>query len=147
MTGNSCVFQANDTVSYVNAEGDVPLYFATYNVAKMGLSSAGGLSVGLVYYYCDAGANNIIASGNIGAGLYTPLEDIHAADTVRADVAFNVNGTDGVTQAASAGTICIPTAIAGGIVTAQSQITYAADGIYLLPTSITISKGLITAIV
>lgn len=39
----------------------------------------------------------INAAGNIGAGGETnPQEDIHAADTIRADVAFNLNGTDGV---------------------------------------------------
>jgi hypothetical protein len=32
--------------------------------------------------------------GNVGAGTSNPQEDVHAADTVRADTAFNMNGTD-----------------------------------------------------
>ena len=76
----------------------------------------------------------------------TPAENVHASDTVRADIAFNLNGTDGVAQAASAGTVCDVTALAGGIATAQTQVTYATDGTYASPTSITIQNGRITAI-
>lgn len=91
-------------------------------------------------------------NGNTGFGINSPQEDIHAADTVRADTAFNLNGTDGVTQAAAAGTVCDVTAIAGGIATAQTQITYATDGTYNFDatsgkvSSITITNGRITAI-
>lgn len=85
------------------------------------------------------------ADGKLGVGI-TPVETIHSVAKVRADTAFNLNGTDGVTQAASAGKISVPESIAGGIVTTQSQVTYAADGTYALPTSITISHGIITSI-
>lgn len=94
----------------------------------------------------------IDSRGNTGFGTTSPQEDVHAADTVRADTAFNLNGTDGVTQAAAAGTVCDVTALAGGIATAQTQITYAANGTYNFDAtsgnvdSITITNGRITAI-
>jgi hypothetical protein len=45
----------------------------------------------------------------------TPAEDVHASDTVRADTAFNLNGTDGVSA-----TYAYPSSITvkGGIITA-----------------------------
>ena len=91
-------------------------------------------------------------NGSVGVGTLTPNEKLEVAGKIRANTAFNLNGTDGATQAAAAGTTCIPTAIAGGIVTAQSQITYATDGTYNFDatsgkvSSITITKGMITAI-
>ncbi len=95
--------------------------------------------------------NNFVGKSKFGtAGV--PAEDVHASDTVRADIAFNLNGTDGVTQAASAGTVCDVTALAGGIATAQTQITYATNGVYNFDatsgkvSSITITNGRITAI-
>ena len=39
--------------------------------------------------------------GNFGVGKAVPLEDVHVADTVRADTFFNHNGTDGVTTSLS----------------------------------------------
>jgi uncharacterized protein YdaL len=71
---------------------------------------------------------------------------------VRSNAGFNLNGTDGVTQAASAGTVCDVTALAGGIATAQTQITYATNGTYNFDatsgkvSSITITNGRITGI-
>lgn len=94
----------------------------------------------------------IDSQGNTGFGTTSPQEDVHAADTVRADIAFNLNGTDGVTQATAAGAVCDVTALAGGIATAQTQITYAANGTYNFDAtsgnvdSITITNGRITAI-
>jgi hypothetical protein len=77
---------------------------------------------------------------------------VTAGGKIRSNTAFNLNGTDGVTQAAAAGTVCDVTALAGGIATAQTQITYAADGTYNFDatsgkvSSITITNGRITAI-
>jgi len=90
--------------------------------------------------------------GKFGVGTLAPQEGIHCTTKIRADSAFNLNGTDGVTQVASAGTVCDVTALAGGIATAQTQITYAADGTYNFDatsgkvSSITITNGRITAI-
>lgn len=95
--------------------------------------------------------NNFVGKCKFGtAG--TPAENVHASDTVRADIAFNLNGTDGVTQASSAGKVCDVTALAGGIATAQTQVTYATDGTYNFDatagkvSSITITNGRITSI-
>jgi hypothetical protein len=87
------------------------------------------------------------SSGLLLVGKTSGTELIESAGKVRADTAFNLNGTDGVTQAASAGTVADPTAIAGGIVTAQTQVTYIADGAHSLAgiTSITTVNGRITA--
>lgn len=97
-------------------------------------------------------AGCFLHNGNFGAGTLTPSEKIHSTGKVRADSVFNCNGTDGVTQAASAGTVCDVTALAGGIATAQTQVTYAADGTYNFDatsgkvSSITITNGRITSI-
>lgn len=91
-------------------------------------------------------------SGRFGVGTVSPAEGIQCTSKIRSDAAFNLNGTDGVTQASSAGKVCDVTALAGGIATAQTQITYAADGTYNFDatsgkvSSITITNGRITAI-
>jgi hypothetical protein len=78
--------------------------------------------------------------------------DTTVTGTLRANTLFNFNGTNGVTQAAAAGTVCDVTALGGGIATAQTQITYAANGTYNFDatsgkvSSITITNGRITAI-
>jgi hypothetical protein len=80
------------------------------------------------------------------------MSQLQVYGVVRSDTGFNLNGTDGVTQAAAEGKVCDVTAIAGGIATAQTQITYAADGTYNFyatsgkVNSITITNGRITAI-
>lgn len=79
-------------------------------------------------------------------------EMLEVSGKIRANTAFNLNGTDGVTQASSAGKVCDVTALAGGIATAQTQITYAANGTYNFDatsgkvSSITITNGRVTAI-
>ncbi len=103
---------------------------------------------GITYAY--RGTINYL--GNFGMGTVTPSEMIHSAAKVRADTAFNLNGTDGATQAASSGKVCDVTALAGGIATAQTQVTYATDGTYNFDatagkvSSITITNGRITSI-
>jgi len=90
--------------------------------------------------------------GNVGINVDPANEKLEVAGKIRANTAFNLNGTDGVTQAASAGKVCDVTALAGGIATAQTQITYAANGTYNFDAtsgkvnSITITNGRITAI-
>ena len=94
----------------------------------------------------------ITNAGNVGIGVTTVNERLEVSGKIRANTAFNLNGTDGVTQASSAGKVCDVTALAGGIATAQTQITYATDGTYNFDatagkvSSITITNGRITAI-
>ena len=88
------------------------------------------------------------SNGYLGIGtLATPNEMLEVAGKIRALTAFNLNGTDGVTQAASAGKVCDVTALAGGIATTQTQITYVADGAHVLSgvISITTQNGRITS--
>lgn len=61
--------------------------------------------------------------GNCGFGVATPLEDVHAADTVRADTAFNLNGTDGVSgtlELDDGSTEKITLVFTGGILTSRT---------------------------
>lgn len=97
----------------------------------------------------DVAWRNLVLEPNGGIviiGKTSGAERLEVAGKIRADTVFNCNGTDGVTQAASAGKVSDVTAIAGGIATAQTQITYAADGTYTPVTSIKIANGRITAI-
>ncbi len=89
----------------------------------------------------------ITNGGSILIGKTSGSEKLEVAGKIRADTAFNLNGTDGVTQASSAGKICDVTALAGGIATAQTQVTPIADGVHSLSgiTSITTVNGRITA--
>mgnify|MGYP001136336540 CR=1 FL=1 len=61
----------------------------------------------------------IAARGNVGFGTTNPSERIHCTAKIRADTAFNVNGTDGVSDSGAG----VPTAltVAGGIVTAVTK--------------------------
>lgn len=58
-------------------------------------------------------------AGNFGVGIDPPVEMIHSAAKVRADTAFNLDGTDGVSDSGAG----VPTAltVAGGIVTAVTK--------------------------
>ena len=62
--------------------------------------------------------NNFVGKCKFGtAG--TPAENIHASDTVRADIAFNLNGIDGITTTfvdANGNTL----SVVGGIITAKT---------------------------
>jgi len=66
----------------------------------------------------------VFPMNNIGIGVDAPAENIHAIDTIRADTAFNHNGTDGITDT-DAGVIT-DIDVSGGIVTAitKSEITH-----------------------
>lgn len=99
------------------------------------------------YGLYDATNSPWYIKGKIGVGVTGPNEAIEVAGKIRANTAFNLNGTDGVTQAAAAGKVSDVTALAGGIATAQTQITYIADGAHSLVgiTSITTANGRITA--
>lgn len=62
----------------------------------------------------------IKSDGCVGmGGVANPSEDVHAADTIRADTAFNLNGTDGITTTfldQDGNTITV----SGGIITAKT---------------------------
>ncbi len=115
--------------------------------------ASGNIYFGTGGYALSNERARIDPTGRVLINKTSGTEKLEVNGKIRADTAFNLNGTDGVTQAASAGTIAVPTAIAGGIVTAQSQITYKTDGTYNIHnavpgdvTSFTISHGIITAI-
>jgi hypothetical protein len=79
--------------------------------------------------------------------LVTATTAFRCNSSVRSDTIFNTNGTDGVTQAAAAGKVSDVTALAGGIATAQTQVTPVSDGAHSLAgiTSVTTVNGRITA--
>ena len=96
-----------------------------------------------------AGAVIAIKGGKVGiGGITSPNENLEVADTIRANTAFNLNGTDGVTQASAAGKVSDVTALAGGIATAQTQVTPIADNTYTIAsyTTFTTVNGRITAL-
>lgn len=106
--------------------------------------SLNGSSDAYLFQRSPAGSTTMVTLMTLAGatGLLTNVGSIRTNDV------FNCNGTGGVTQAASAGKVNDVTALAGGIATAQTQITYAANGEYTLAgiTSITITNGRITAI-
>jgi len=89
----------------------------------------------------------ITSYGDVGIGVSAPNEALEVGGKIRANIAFNINGTDGVTQAAAAGKVSDVTALAGGIATAQTQVTPVSDGAHSLAgiTSVTTVNGRITA--
>jgi hypothetical protein len=71
----------------------------------------------------------VIKAGNVGFGIATPLEDAHAADTMRADVAFNLNGTDIITSSGLLLTTLAPT---GGVLNLTGSLYPTTDDTYYL---------------
>ena len=149
---------------YANTEEYVMAYYfyssATLDRLILGGGSGAANALTDIQFYTGA-KNNLSGTERmrIGSNGYVSIGTAAAANEVlevsgkiRANTAFNLNGTDGVTQAAAAGTVCDVTALAGGIATAQTQITYAANGTYNFDAtsgkvdSITITNGRITAI-
>ncbi|MBE3045972.1 hypothetical protein IMZ48_26220 [Candidatus Bathyarchaeota archaeon] len=150
-TGFACSFEAfgNNYVSTTGARrGGAAV---VYGSGSAGLSLCAGFSNGVLRLYTGGNTDAkermcITAAGLVLIGKTSGTEKLEVNGKIRADTAFNLNGTDGVTQAAAAGKVSDVTALAGGIATAQTQITYAADNTYANPTSITIVNGRITAI-
>ncbi|MEN6534529.1 MAG: hypothetical protein ABFD89_12755 [Bryobacteraceae bacterium] len=114
-----------------------------------------------VYFRAAASPGDFVIAATLTTGQRVYLDTFslkevagtfEAGGAIRTNDKFNVSGTDGVTQATAAGKVCDVTALAGGIATAQTQITYAADGTYNFDatsgkvSSITITNGRITAI-
>ena len=64
----------------------------------------------------------ISAAGKLGVGTALPAETIQAVGKIRADTAFNLNGTDGISNSGTG----VPTAltVSGGIVTAVTKNDY-----------------------
>jgi hypothetical protein len=90
----------------------------TYGVYINALNVAAGAAKSWGVYQAYVSDKNYFA-GNTAFGVATPLEDVHAGDTVRADVAFNLNGTDGITTTfldQDGNTI----SVVGGIITAKT---------------------------
>ena len=65
----------------------------TYYGIEHTYSGTGNVTTG--WFFHDSSGFNSYTNGQIGVSV-TPQEDIHVADTVRADTAFNLNGADGV---------------------------------------------------
>ena len=93
----------------------------------------------------------ILGNGNFGIGVLVPNEMLEVNAKIRANTAFNLNGTDGISESSSG----VPTAItaSGGIITAITKTTPVADGTYNFDgsaagtvASMTITNGIITAI-
>jgi len=75
------------------AGGTVSQYYGIYhNYSNVGTLTAS-------YFIYDLSDMDSYFSGKCGFGDSNPQEDVHANDTVRADVAFNLNGTDIITSA------------------------------------------------
>lgn len=96
-----------------------------------------------LYYHTDNSmqwrTNSAAVSLTLSSG-----GDLTNTGTIRANTGFNHNGTAGLTDSA-AGTL-VDAHVSGGLVTAVTRVTPAANGTYANPTSITISGGVITAI-
>lgn len=90
----------------------------------------------------------IDSNGRVGILTIAPNEVLDVVGNIRCSGVFNVAGAAGVTQAASTGKVSDVTALAGGIATAQTQITYITDGDHTVGTNtITTANGRITVIV
>lgn len=109
-----------------------------------------------VYFRAAASPGDFVISATLTEGQRVYLDTfslkevvgtLEVGGAIRTNDKLNVAGADGVTQAASAGTVCDVTALAGGIATAQTQVTPIADGAHSLSgiTSITTVNGRITA--
>lgn len=70
-----------------------------------------------IYHTGYANQVNVAINGNVGFGVASPQEDVHADDTVRADTTFNINGTDG-TGGTFTTTDGKTVTVSGGIITA-----------------------------
>lgn len=100
---SNILFSGGDTT---NSGGNIACFGGTHatlaNVIRFRQGST-------IVAYCKNG-------GNWGFGTTDPQEDVHAADTVRADVAFNLNGTDGWSGSFTNGDGATVT-VSGGIIT------------------------------
>jgi len=156
--GFACTFEAigNNHATYTSGARRRGAA-VVHSSGAAGLSLCAGDSRGYISLYSggDTTAHErmrITSAGKVGIGVTAPNEQLEVAGKIRSNTTFNLNGTDGVTQASSAGKVCDVTALAGGLATAQTQITYAADGTYNFDatsgkvSSITITNGRITAI-
>lgn len=147
-TGTNPTVQANDGV--LPNQKQLTLRYDTTN--DCGVLYAVQQNVAYKTLHINPQGNNVGIRCSTAGTPYTPREALEVNGKIRCNTAFNLNGTDGVTQAASAGTVCDVTALAGGIATAQTQVTYATDGTYNFDatagkvSSITITNGRITSI-
>jgi len=96
--------------------------------------------------YTEGNANQLYlgTNGKVGVGNAAPNEKLEVTGKIRTSDCFNHAGSDGIDDTA-AGTL-VDAHVAGGIVTAVTRVTPAADNAYAYPTTITIDEGIVTAI-
>jgi len=94
-----------------------------YDLYIAGVAGAGTVTTHWGIYQVGATARNVFVGHSYFGGAAVAQEDVHAADTIRADVAFNLNGTDGLT-----GTLDVEVnggrvqlGFTGGILTSQAS--------------------------
>ena len=71
-SGTQTIGTSGDLILANSTSGHGGVLFGTNSTATMGLSYAGGLSLGSTYYNTDAGANNMIIQGDLGIGKTVP---------------------------------------------------------------------------
>lgn len=98
-------------IAGTNSGGTISAYYGI----RHGYSNSGTVSSGF-FLYDTSGFLNYL-SGKLGVGTSSPSEQIHVTDTVRADTAFNLNGTDGATGSFTSNDGKTIT-VTGGIITA-----------------------------
>jgi hypothetical protein len=106
-----------DELGVSNAYGAMSLYGSIACAVYTFASSSGDTNLyvnrpsgkDILFREGNSDTNGVVikSGGNVGFSVAAPAEDVHAADTVRADTAFNLNGTDGqtVVLTLSAGTV------------------------------------------
>jgi hypothetical protein len=87
----------------VGTTSNDPFYFQTNGVSRMGLSAAGGFSVGATYFAIDAGAGNEIIEGALAIGRTTATGVLDAQGVVTFRDAANTVTTTITGNAAAAG--------------------------------------------
>jgi hypothetical protein len=88
------VFQNNGETSY-----DANVRILAGSQGKATLQFGYATSTGLQSISCDNYNNEMeITAGKVGIGVTSPNEKLEVAGKIRANTAFNVNGTDGITQ-------------------------------------------------
>lgn len=133
MYGSSSVSSASDNALYCLISNDTTDEFSGAG------STSVDESVGWYMEYDGSGSAN-------GPAFYLRAYDNNL--TAFQAVAFGVFDTTGTRRIGIAGTHSVPTSITtyGGIVTAVTTVTPAADNTYAYPSSITIEDGVVTAI-
>ncbi|EKD99699.1 MAG: cell wall surface anchor family protein [uncultured bacterium] len=75
---------SNSNEGYLTTSSNMPIFFKTNLIERMGLGSTGGLALGSTYFSIDPGANNAIFEGKVGIGITSPTGKLQVVgDEVR----------------------------------------------------------------